>query len=101
MPDPAPKLSGRCGWRDGAQLARAVVLEGLGQLVAAVHHEGPVGGDRLADGLPAEDEHIQGRGAALLRCAGGEGDEVAGAQHGELPIADAPLSPTEPKPERT
>ena len=61
---PSPGMGSRVAdvvRRDGAQLPGLVVLEGLDDLVPGVHDEGPVGGDGLADGPAAEDQHVQRR----------------------------------------
>ena len=50
--------------RDLAESSGLVVLEGLLEFGARVHHEGSVGRDGLADGLAAEDEDLE-----RLRCA--------------------------------
>jgi hypothetical protein len=63
--------------RDGAEAAGLVVLEGLDELGAGVHHERPVGGDRLADRLAAQDEDVELLMAALLGAVGGHADDVA------------------------
>src|SRR4029453_10189960 len=45
--------------RDGAELARLVVLERLQQLGLRVHHERAVPGDRLLDRAASEQEHLE------------------------------------------
>src|SRR5215831_1396730 len=62
---------------DGAELAPAVVLEGLVDLGLAGHDEGAAHGDGLADRLAAEGEHDRG----LVAVAGLQGDR------GRLPAA--------------
>ena len=49
-------------WSAGicAEPTGLVVLEGLLQLGARVHHERPVGRDGLADRLAPEDQHLEG-----------------------------------------
>ena len=64
---------------DGAEAAGLVVLEGLDELGAGVHHEGPVGSYRLADGLAAQQQYVQLGAAALLGGVCGHRDHVTGA----------------------
>ena len=79
------------------------VLEGLLELGARVHHERPVGRDRLADRLAAEDEHLEGLGARVLGLVGREHEVVAVAVHGQLALVDRALRsvPTVPWPAST
>src|SRR5439155_20488713 len=66
-----------------------VVLEGLDDLRAGVHHEGTVVSDRRTDWQTAEDQDIKGLG---LPVGGRHDDVVAGAEHHELADLDrAPL----------
>ncbi len=64
--DPAASAADVVGG-NGAQPAGLVVLEGLGHLVPGVHHERPVGVDRLADGPATEHQHVEVRGTRVLR----------------------------------
>ena len=70
---------------DGAEPAGLVVLEGLDELGAGVHHERPVGGHRLADGLAAEDEHVELLVTALLVSAIGISTWLAAADYATIP----------------
>src|SRR5947209_610398 len=63
--------------RDSTQAASLEVLERLAQLVLRVHHERAVPGDRLADGLTAEEQHVHG-------LAGVDLDRAALPEHGQL-----------------
>ena len=54
--------------RDRPETAGLVVLEGLDELLAGVHHEGAVGGDGLTDGLPAQDQDVELGLASPGRC---------------------------------
>ena len=70
---------------DDAEPAGLVVLDGLDDLLAGVHHEGPVVGDRRADREPAEQEHVERLG---LPVGGGHDEMVAGTEHDELAVLD-------------
>ena len=52
------RLSADAG-RDASHLAGLVVVHCLDDLLLRVHHERPVGEHRLADRLPAEQEHFE------------------------------------------
>ena len=69
--------------RDGAEAAGLEVLEGLDELGAGVHHERPVGGHRLADGLAAQDQDVELLVAALLGAGGLDGEHVAELASGD------------------
>ena len=52
---------------DDAEPAGLVVLDGLDDLLAGVHHEGPVVGDRRADRQSAEQQHVERLGLPRRR----------------------------------
>src|SRR5579875_3418686 len=60
------------------------VLEGLLQLGLGVHHKRAVVGHRLADGLPAEHQHLEGRGTRLLGGRRPDLEGVAGSEDGQV-----------------
>src|SRR5688572_25021575 len=74
--------------RDGAEAAGLEVGERVHDLLAGVHHERPVHGNRLADRRPAEDHHVQRRRPGLLVHGAVDRDRVAGTEDGELAGAD-------------
>src|SRR5205807_4457543 len=74
--------------RDGAHPAAAVIVERLGKLFVRVHHKGAVPGDRLADGLTADHQHLEVRCPAFLDEVRREGHYVAGAERGQLSRAN-------------
>src|SRR5262249_1593428 len=55
----------------------------LDQLGPVVHHERAVGGYRLPDGAPTEEQHLELVGAAVLLGIGGHRDHVARAEDGQ------------------
>src|SRR6266542_2123236 len=85
-----PRLRG-----DGAEPSGLVVLERPQQLLAGVHHEGTVGGDRLADRQAAEHQHVELWAAALLAGIRADGHHVTGAVDGELAHAHGPALGTD------
>src|SRR6266540_4153226 len=80
-----PRLRG-----DGAEPSGLVVLERPQQLLAGVHHEGTVGGDRLADRQAAEHQHVQLRAAALLPGVRAVRHHITRAVDGELAHPNRP-----------
>src|SRR3954447_20411085 len=79
---------------DGAETAGLEVLERLDDLELGVHHERPVGDDRLPDRQGTPEKHAEGGTAALLPGVGGDGDRVTGTEHGQLTALDgATLGP--------
>ena len=75
---------------DGAHAAGVEVVDGLDDLLTGVHHERPVVGDRLADGHPAEQQHLEVLGRPFLAVGGAQRDRVTGAEHHELVVGDRP-----------
>jgi thioredoxin reductase len=75
---------------DAAELAGLEVLQGLPQLGPGVHHEGPVGLDRLSDRPAAEDEDLEIGAARVLPVVGEDAEPVAWTEHHELPAAHRP-----------
>src|SRR5487761_1581765 len=53
-----------------AHTALLEILKGLRQLLPGIHDEGPVGGDGLSDGTPAEHEDVQSGGSLVLDRSG-------------------------------
>ena len=74
--------------RDRAEPAGLEVGERVQDLLAGVHDERPVHGDRLADRRAAEDHDVQRRRPRLLVDGAVDRDRVAGAEDGELAGAD-------------
>src|SRR5262249_23310090 len=76
----------------GSELARLDVGDGLLDLADAVHHEGAVLDDGLADRLPREDDDMRrfGRRERKLRAVVAEQDELTGSR-GRGPGGDAPF----------
>ena len=86
-----------------AEPAGLVVLEGLGHLVPGVHHERPVGEHRLADGPPAEHEHVERRACAdPRRPTADRVSESPGPNTASWPVAPgaAPRPPCRRRPAR-
>jgi hypothetical protein len=71
--------------------AGLVVLEGLDQFRLGVHDERAVGGHRLPDRLPAEQQDVEPVHRARLTPVGRDGDHVAGPEHGQLARAHRPV----------
>ena len=83
---------------DGAHAACLEVFEGLDDLLAGVHDEGAVAGDRFADGEAAEDEDLPAvRAGEGLAVGGADEEAVAGAlvvgaaEDGELAFVQGDL----------
>src|SRR5690606_30031740 len=74
--------------RDRAEAAGVVVLDRLEDLLARVHHERAVEDHRLPDRPPAEQEHVQVRRPRVLDLVRLQHDGVAGAEDGELALAE-------------
>src|SRR5215211_1702492 len=79
------------GGGDRAQAAGVVVADRLDDLVARIHHEGAVEDHRLVDRLAAEQQHFEAGRAARLRRVRRHGDGVAGAEDGQLALAQRRL----------
>ena len=81
---------GAKGWLVGTtpEPAALEVVERLLDLGAGVHDERPVPGDRLADRLPAEQQHLHAAGARVLTARGFHGERVAAAEHGQVAGVD-------------
>ena len=78
---------------DRAEPPGLEVLERLLQLGSGVHHERPVGRDRLADGLAAQEKHLQCLTARVLAVARADLDPIAGPEHHQLAVGWAPVVP--------
>src|SRR5437868_6180064 len=72
---------------DGTQPPGLVVVEGLEELVAGVHDERAVVGNRLTDREAAHDVDVDGWAAALLLPVSPDANRVASSEDGELPHA--------------
>ena len=97
--------SGTCGIervrRHRSQPTRFEILEGLRDLAAGVHHEGPVVLDRLPDGPAPEDQDLEVAGPGILRVVGPERDEVPAPNVTSCPLVTGrPSLPTRPDPAR-
>ena len=84
---------------DDAEPAGLVVLDGLEDLLAGVHHERAVVGDRCANRQPTQQQHVERLGLP----AGGRHDEmVARVEDDQLAALDrAALGPAVPSPVST
>ena len=81
----------RFDW-DAAEAAGLVVLEGLDELGAGVHHERAVGSDGLADRQPTQDQHLKLGTAGLRRL---KRRQLWDRREHPWPVADRSLDPVE------
>ena len=91
-----PRLPALGPGRDLSESTCLIVVERLRHLGLGVHHERPVGEDRLADRLATEQEHVELRPRARRNL-----DRVTVAEDGELSESERqPLGPIVPEPAR-